>query len=147
MTFLIFPNFLRSKSFHCASLHIISLVVKRKVFQTSTSLKTLSNWMVVVLKSTLTLQKYKIPLKMVKYVFVFFILKALFVLKKPFLKDFYIWESTLRQLSFNLIIFWDLLMFAKLFFLPQVKWCAIVTYKDDVYVLPHALPKDSRLRS
>ena len=37
------------------------------------------------------------------------------------------------------IIFWDPLMS------PQVKLCAIITYKHGVYKLPHDLPNDLRL--
>ena len=43
-------------------------------------------------------------------------------------------------------IFWDFLMFYQIFFLPQVKWCAIITYKRDMYELPHELLNDLRLR-
>ena len=34
----------------------------------------------------------------------------------------------------------------KIFFSQQVRRCAIITYKHDIYVLPHELPNDLRLR-
>ena len=37
-------------------------------------------------------------------------------------------------------------MFYQLFFSPQVKRCAIITYKHGIYVLRHELPNDVRLR-
>ena len=36
-------------------------------------------------------------------------------------------------------------MFRQIFLSPQVKRCAIITYKDGVYELPHELPKNLRL--
>ena len=45
------------------------------------------------------------------------------------------------------IIFWDFLMFCQIFILPQVKRCAIITYKHSIYELPHKLPSDLRLRT
>ena len=44
------------------------------------------------------------------------------------------------------IIFWDSLMFYQLFLSPQVKRCAIITYKNGVYELPHELPNHLRLK-
>ena len=44
------------------------------------------------------------------------------------------------------IIFWDFLMFHEVSLSPQVKGCAIITYKHDTYKLPHKLPNDLRLR-
>ena len=44
------------------------------------------------------------------------------------------------------IIFRDSLMFYQVFFSPQVKRCAIITYKHGIYELPNELPKDLRLR-
>ena len=38
-------------------------------------------------------------------------------------------------------------MFYQLFFSPQVKRCAILTYKHGLYELPNELPNDLRLRS
>ena len=37
-------------------------------------------------------------------------------------------------------------MFYQVFLSPQVKRCAIVTYKPGIYELPHELPNDLRLR-
>ena len=34
------------------------------------------------------------------------------------------------------IIFWDFLMFYQIFFSPQVRWCATITYKHGIYELP-----------
>ena len=36
-------------------------------------------------------------------------------------------------------------MFYQTFLLPQVKRCAIITYKHGIYELPHELPNDLRL--
>ena len=44
------------------------------------------------------------------------------------------------------IIFWDFLKFHQIFFSPQVKRCAIITYKHGIYELPHKLPNNLRLR-
>ena len=40
------------------------------------------------------------------------------------------------------IIFWDSLIFYQIFLSPQVKRCAIITYKHGRYELPHELPND-----
>ena len=37
-------------------------------------------------------------------------------------------------------------MFYQIFFSPQVKRCAIITYKLGIYELPHELLNDLRLR-
>ena len=37
-------------------------------------------------------------------------------------------------------------MFYQIFLSPQVKRCAIITYKHGIYELPHELPNDLRLR-
>ena len=37
-------------------------------------------------------------------------------------------------------------MFCQIFLSPQVKRCAIITYKHGIYELPHELPKDLRLK-
>ena len=37
------------------------------------------------------------------------------------------------------------LMFYQIFLSPQVKGCAIITYKHGIYELPHELRKDLRL--
>ena len=37
-------------------------------------------------------------------------------------------------------------MFYQIFLSPQVKRCAIITYKHSIYELPHELPNDLRLR-
>ena len=36
-------------------------------------------------------------------------------------------------------------MFYKIFLSPQVKRCAIITYKHGIYELPHELPNNLRL--
>ena len=38
-------------------------------------------------------------------------------------------------------------MFYQIFFSPQVKRCAIVTYKHGIYDLAHELPIDFRLKT
>ena len=37
-------------------------------------------------------------------------------------------------------------MFYQIFLSPQVKRCAIITYKHGIYKLPHELPNDLRLK-
>ena len=44
------------------------------------------------------------------------------------------------------IIFWDFLIFYQIFLSPQVKRCAISTYKHNLYELPHELSNDLKLR-
>ena len=44
------------------------------------------------------------------------------------------------------IILWDFLMFYEIFYSPQVKGCAFITYKHGIYDLPHELPNDVRPR-
>ena len=41
-------------------------------------------------------------------------------------------------------IFLDFLMFYQTFLSPQVKRCAIITYKHNIYELPYELPNDLR---
>ena len=43
-------------------------------------------------------------------------------------------------------IFWDFLVFYQIFLSPQVKQCAIITYKHGIYELPQDLPNDIRPR-
>ena len=43
-------------------------------------------------------------------------------------------------------ISWDSLMFYQILLSPEVKRCAIITYKHGIYESPHALPKYLRLR-
>ena len=60
------------------------------------------------------------------------------------------WMATLKIhniATINCIIFWDFFMFYQTFLSPQVKRCAIITYKHGVYELPHELPNDLRLRN
>ena len=45
------------------------------------------------------------------------------------------------------ITFWDFLMFYQTFLSPQVKRCAIITYKHGIYEFSHELPNDWRLRT
>ena len=44
------------------------------------------------------------------------------------------------------IMFSDILMFYQIFFSLQVKRSAIISNKDDIYVLPHELSNDFRFR-
>ena len=44
------------------------------------------------------------------------------------------------------IIFRDFLMFYQIFLLPQMKRCAIITFKHGIYKLPHELPNSLRAR-
>ena len=37
-------------------------------------------------------------------------------------------------------------MIYQIFLSPQLKRCAIITYKHEIYELPHELPNDLRLR-
>ena len=54
--------------------------------------------------------------------------------------------STITIFTTTIIfIFWDSLMFYQIFLSPQVKRCAIITYKHGIYELPHELPNDLRL--
>ena len=45
------------------------------------------------------------------------------------------------------IIFWDILMFDKIFVSPQVKWMVIISNKHGIYELPYELPNDLRLKT
>ena len=38
-------------------------------------------------------------------------------------------------------------MFYQIFLSPQVKRCAVITYKHDIHELPHMLPNDLSLDS
>ena len=53
-------------------------------------------------------------------------------------------KKKLRKIS--LIIFEDFSMLYQIFVSPQVKRCAIITYKHGIYELPHEFPNDLRLR-
>ena len=56
---------------------------------------------------------------------------------------------TMTLLSQNYVLQFKLqsfLMFYQSLFSPQVKRCAIITYKHDIYELPHELPNDLRHR-
>ena len=44
------------------------------------------------------------------------------------------------------IVFWDFLMFDKIFFSPQEKRSVIISNKHGIYELTHELPKDLRLK-
>ena len=44
-----------------------------------------------------------------------------------------------------IFIFWDFLMFYRIFLSPQVKQCTIITYTHGIYGLPHQLPNYLRL--
>ena len=52
-------------------------------------------------------------------------------------------KKSLQTIIF--ITFWDILMFYKILFLPQVKPCAIVTYKHNIYELPDDFSRHLRL--
>ena len=54
--------------------------------------------------------------------------------------------ETCNQHTIIFIIFWDFLMFYRIFLLPQVKRWAIITYKHGIHDLPQELPNDSSLR-
>ena len=66
---------------------------------------------------------------------------ALSTIRKP------CYHSTKLQMqpTITFIIFWDFLMFYQIFLSPQVKRCAIVTYKHGLYELHHELPNDLAL--
>ena len=53
-------------------------------------------------------------------------------------------KKSLQRIIF--IISLDLLMFYQIFFSPQVKRSAIITYKHGIYELLHELWNDSKLR-
>ena len=55
-------------------------------------------------------------------------------------------SANLNKTTIIFITFWGFLMFYRLFFSLQVKQCAIISYKNGVYELPHELPNDVRLR-
>ena len=44
------------------------------------------------------------------------------------------------------MIFWDFLLFYQIFLSPQVKQCAIISYKHGIYELPNELLNDLKLR-
>ena len=46
-------------------------------------------------------------------------------------------NSMSKVATINCIIFWDFMMFYQAFLSPQVKRCAITTYKHGIYKLPH----------
>ena len=56
------------------------------------------------------------------------------------------------SLSWNLApaiifrIFWGILIFYQIYLSPQVKRCAIITYKHGIYESPQELPNELRLR-
>ena len=52
--------------------------------------------------------------------------------------------SHIIGLTINGRIFLDFLMFYQTFLSPQVKRYAIITYKHNMYELPHELPNDLR---
>ena len=51
-------------------------------------------------------------------------------------------SSKTRIFTINCIIFWDFLMLYQTLLSPQVKRCAIITYKHGIYELPQELPND-----
>ena len=56
------------------------------------------------------------------------------------------WKIIPRKSAISFIVFWDFWMFYQIFLSPQVKRCAIITYKHGIYELPYELPNDLRLR-
>ena len=51
-----------------------------------------------------------------------------------------------KAITVIFVLFWDSLMFHQVFLSPQVKKCAIITYRHAIYELPHELPNNLRLR-
>ena len=47
-----------------------------------------------------------------------------------------------KIVTINCIIFSDFLMFCQTFLSPQVKRCAIITYKHDIFNFPRDLPNN-----
>ena len=79
--------------------------------------------------------------------------KSLLRASKPSLyRSSWVWNAVRHVVFYKaiatiiFIIFWDFLMFHQIFLSPQVKRCAIITYKHGIYELPHELPNDLRLR-
>ena len=50
------------------------------------------------------------------------------------------------EFTILVIIFWDILMFDKIFVSPQVKRIVIISNKHGIYELPQELPNDVRLK-
>ena len=64
-----------------------------------------------------------------------------------FLRQQWILFSILNGYSRIIIfIFWDFFFFFQIFFSPQVKRWANITYKHGIYKLPHEWPNDLRFR-
>ena len=53
---------------------------------------------------------------------------------------------SISNAKISFIIFWHFSMFHQIFLSPQVKRCAIITYKHCVFELPHELSNDLRLQ-
>ena len=68
----------------------------------------------------------------------------LFFLKKLVKRDGE--DVTVTQTTIMVIIFWDFLMFYKIFFSLQVKRSAIILVINMAYELPHELPNELNLR-
>ena len=66
-------------------------------------------------------------------------------LKKSTEKQFIIFPEMVLSTA-PCIIFWDFFVFYQIFPSPQVKQCAIITYKHGIYELPRDLPNDIRPR-
>ena len=54
--------------------------------------------------------------------------------------------SMLKLIDNHFHYFWDFLMFFQIFFSPQVKQYAIITYKHGTYDLPHEMPNSLRFK-
>ena len=61
------------------------------------------------------------------------------------LTKFYSLLIAIAQTTSIFVIFWGFLMFYQFFFSPQVKRCAIITYKHAIYILYLELLNDLRL--
>ena len=48
--------------------------------------------------------------------------------------------------TISFIMFWGFSMFYQIFFSPQVKRWAVITYKHGIFELHHKLPKDLKLK-
>ena len=62
--------------------------------------------------------------------------------RNPNINVLYIVSNYNHQIT---IIFWEFLMLYQIFLLPQVKRCAIITYKHGISQLPHELPNNLRI--
>ena len=66
--------------------------------------------------------------------------------KKSWLHTDYSQKNIQIPTTILAIIFWDVLMFHKIFLSPQVKRIVIISNKHGIYELPNELPNDFRVR-